>query len=1163
MGRYHFVFLIIGVPALLWCASWTVSAAEESAAQPSFGATGGMVIAGAPNLVLNPGFESDAGGAVVGTDKDQDWKFSAKGDGAPDDWSAAADTHAVVDAEVAHSGRNSVRLSSPGGILASTSAVIGGETVKAILPAGAPIVLSAWSRADNVPVGSTYRLECKMGEKTYTLEFTPGTHDWENRRLVVMPEVELGIPQVTITFQAPETSSARVWFDDISMAQARPFPNLAVNPGFERGRAGRLPRGWGELPEDHLPYWGGYYWPAVQDTLMSHRGQASMRCDAAAGQTGGAVQTISLQQEEPRPIIVGAYCRAENLIADNFCWLAADVWYDNGKRELETARVFLGKATHDWDYRTFTIVPKRPVDHIVVKVENKSSLRTATVWVDDLYVAEVGSSAEELRARGLTLPLEAECPPLVTEGGLSGSRVQIGDNVAALSHDEENLYIALSSSADRAEVMLAPFGIPGYDDIEYISFYRFAISRDGTFSLETAIDQDGYVFYSAADISPFKWEAKVEPPTSADGNHWTAEMRIPFAALGKNPPSAGEEWLANFAFLSPKPDSSEAASSIASWSGDYDNFRSFGTLRFPGPRELELSDIRLGEGLPEGLDMSQSWITRSEVGWGESIFRASLANCSETPRTFTVEIKPTAGTGSVVTASLEAGHSWELGLPYRITSTARQGLELTLKDANSGTLLSRTAFPVNVPEPVQLHLDQFYYYPEETNALLQIACPYLPADKPATLKVRLLAESTGATFLETECAPAPLVTSGIDLSQLPISSEPVKEYRLQVDLVQDGKAVATASTSFGRLQRPKFAPQPPVEKVEVSPDGVLLVNGERFFPIVASLGNLKAYPRASEMGFNSEKDNIYGVEEGKARIEDAWKRNVYFVVSDFQSNPQDREALTVYSRNHPGVLMHVGSEVTYGSYFQEEGRQYLQKHEELDPVHPTFWEYEGGSGTWYARALGSPSLGRVIHHGGLVTDGPLGRIVPRVFALERAAATHPEEITVVAVPFRNNRSDFLVPGDWRQSMRSFSSQPFEELRAGVYLAVIQGARGLYYYAWAPDNQIDEARGLALELRLLSPVFLSPAIPGTVSLLPASNHIDVMQREYEGKTYLITCNRSEEPQQVEFRLPKITSNTPILRRFEPAQPIERSKDGGGFKDTFEGYEVHIYVIGQQQ
>ena len=166
----------------------------------------------------------------------------------------------------------------------------------------------------------------------------------------------------------------------------------------------------------------------------------------------------------------------------------------------------------------------------------------------------------------------------------------------------------------------------------------------------------------------------------------------------------------------------------------------------------------------------------------------------------------------------------------------------------------------------------------------------------------------------------------------------------------------------------------------------------------------------------------------------------------------------------------------------------------------------------------------------------------------------------MAVPMRENRSEFLVPGSWHQYMRSFPRQPFDKLRAGVYLAIIHGARGLYYYAWAEDNQIDEARGLALELRFLSPIILSPSLRQAVSLLPARNHIDVMQSEYEGKTYLITCNRAEEVQQVEFHLPNLTADTPVLRRFEPLRPIERTADGKGFKDTFHPYEVHIYEIG---
>jgi hypothetical protein len=1153
-----------------------------------------------PNLILNPGFESDSNDAIVGNVSPEEAHFIAHGDGLPDDWNCK---NAILDTEVAHSGRSSVRLSAPGGTLSSSNTICRGQTVTTLLPRGVPVLLSAWSRAENAPQGSAYNLQCNIGGKSWTLEFSPGTHDWEQKSLLVVPESDFILPSVNITFQAPEGSGAKVWFDDIYLGQLHPYPNLAVNPGFELGRAkgNRLPEGWSKLPEDYLANWGGYYWPASLDTLMSHSGKASMRCDAASGQTGGAAQTISLRQKEARPIIVGAYCRAENLIADNFCVLDADVWYDNGKKELEVGKAILGRAAHDWDYRTFTIVPKRPVDHLVVKVENKATLRTTTVWIDDLYVAEMGSTRAELRTRQLALPAEIDCAPLAAgeqptidgklEAGLCGSGWwPVGDAQnsspmspapgVSLANDKDNLYLFLASQADRMEVMLSPFGPPDYDSIEPIAFYRFTISRDGSSAAQAAIDRDGYAFYLPADFSPYNWEAKrvVRSEQSATPTAWTAEMRIPFAALGVNPPSGGEQWRLNIAAINNHDplDSEDDAQPIC-WAGTYDNVRDFGSLKFLPPKELELSDLSFGDGLPDGLTITPTWITRGDVAWGDNIFHATLTNRSSSLQSLACELHPepsagerpsdgsTSPAGTALSASIEPGKSWDLALPYHITSSGRQQLRLTLTDTTSGKVAARATFPINVPSPVQLHTDQLFYYPDEKQAHLDIACPYLPADKPSSLRVRLISETTNETLLDNQVSAERQVSFGMDISSLPISPEPDKEFRCQVDLIQGDATLASASTTFGRLERPQFAPQPPVEKVEISPDGTLLVNGKPYLPIIASLQNVKAYPRASAMGFNAEKDNIpdgKSLKDVKARMDDAQHRNVYFVVSDYQSNQAKRDAVTLMARDHPFVLEYVGSEVTYdyNGYFSEGGRLDFYRRQALDPIHPMFWEYEGGSGSWYGRTLGAPSLGQVIQVSGMVTDGPLGRMMPRNVDLERAAATHPEQIQVVIVPQRETRGDYLMPGGWGLYARSFPWTPYEQLHCSIYISIIHGARGMYYYAPANDNQIDEARGLALELRLLSPVILAPSSPRTVTLSPARNHIDVLEKKYEGKTYLITCNRSEEPDTVEFRLPNLSPETPIARRFEPQRPLQRTADGKAFQDNFGPYDVHIYVIG---
>ncbi|MBI2299529.1 MAG: hypothetical protein HYU66_11405, partial [Armatimonadetes bacterium] len=108
------------------------------------------------NLVRNPGFETDADWAVYGSPY-------------------------VLDSRVAHSGRQSLRLS--GETLASSTGA------KQVLtfdpPLTRPFRVAAWSRAQGAEVGQDYNVYLDLhyadgtplwGQKA---DFNAGTHDWQ------------------------------------------------------------------------------------------------------------------------------------------------------------------------------------------------------------------------------------------------------------------------------------------------------------------------------------------------------------------------------------------------------------------------------------------------------------------------------------------------------------------------------------------------------------------------------------------------------------------------------------------------------------------------------------------------------------------------------------------------------------------------------------------------------------------------------------------------------------------------------------------------------------------------------------------------------------------------------------------------------------------------
>jgi hypothetical protein len=76
-------------------------------------------------------------------------------------------------------------------------------------------------------------LDYQDGEwpEIHTVAFSPGTHDWEARSLVVTPRKPVQTAMVLLEFHQPEGTA---WFDDMFLAEASaPARNLLACGGFE------------------------------------------------------------------------------------------------------------------------------------------------------------------------------------------------------------------------------------------------------------------------------------------------------------------------------------------------------------------------------------------------------------------------------------------------------------------------------------------------------------------------------------------------------------------------------------------------------------------------------------------------------------------------------------------------------------------------------------------------------------------------------------------------------------------------------------------------------------------------------------------------------------------------------------------------------------------
>jgi hypothetical protein len=134
------------------------------------------------------------------------------------------------------------------------------------------------------------------------------------------------------------------------------------------------------------------------------------------------------------------------------------------------------------------------------------------------------------------------------------------------------------------------------------------------------------------------------------------------------------------------------------------------------------------------------------------------------------------------------------------------------------------------------------------------------------------------------------------------------------------------------------------------------------------------------------------------------------------------------------------------------------------------------------------------------------------------------------------------------------------IRASVYQAIIEGASGIswwcYHYAkttgtWPAISQV------AKEVQMLEPIIVSKPIKRE-SIRTNSEFINTSVRNYKGKWYLFAVNTENRKIESTFNLDidNLTSSFKAAEFFEGYDLPIRNKS---FKDTFDGWGVHVYEI----
>lgn len=150
-----------------------------------------------------------------------------------------------------------------------------------------------------------------------------------------------------------------------------------ANPGFE-GAAGTRADGWAFFGE-------GY----AIDRETRRSGASSIRAaNATAAEVRGATATIDLDQEEPAPILVTGWSRAEDVsgFPNNDYSIYLDLIHQDGTPLWGQTAPF-SAGTHDWQLKRVLVVPRKPIRRLHIHALFRH--HTGTVWFDDFSAVEL------------------------------------------------------------------------------------------------------------------------------------------------------------------------------------------------------------------------------------------------------------------------------------------------------------------------------------------------------------------------------------------------------------------------------------------------------------------------------------------------------------------------------------------------------------------------------------------------------------------------------------------------------------------------------------------------------------------------------------------------------------------------------------------------------
>jgi hypothetical protein len=165
-----------------------------------------------------------------------------------------------------------------------------------------------------------------------------------------------------------------------------------------------------------------------------------------------------------------------------------------------------------------------------------------------------------------------------------------------------------------------------------------------------------------------------------------------------------------------------------------------------------------------------------------------------------------------------------------------------------------------------------------------------------------------------------------------------------------------------------------------------------------------------------------------------------------------------------------------------------------------------------------------------------------------------------AISYKKNVWAVIQAFNWGSMGRDGRDPTYEEMRCLTYLAIVHGAKGIFYYTYKGSKyKIKEHEGIwnglkriISELKYIYPLL---TVKNVSHKLRSNKEIDFIVKEFNKKKYIIAVNKINKPIEALF-WGKTLLKKRVRVLFE--NRILNIKDGI-LRDHFDPYGVHVYLI----